>query len=63
MTHLAEAVGIDLAVTRAMIEITGLMLGRDYWSLGPQLADWGLADMELAQVKEFVMTGRHSAEN
>ena len=34
MVRLGEALGVDLPVTRAMVEIMGVMLQRDYWAEG-----------------------------
>ena len=34
MVRLGEALGIDLPVTRAMVEVMGVMLQRDYWAEG-----------------------------
>ena len=34
MVRLGEALGMDLPVTRAMVEVMGVMLQRDYWSEG-----------------------------
>ena len=34
MVRLGEALGVDLPVTRAMVEVMGVMLQRDYWARG-----------------------------
>jgi opine dehydrogenase len=57
MVRLADSLGVELAGTKAMVEIMGVMLGKDYWSLGPQLADLGLDGLNLTQVRNLVMTG------
>ena len=38
MVRLGEALGVDLPVTRAMVEVMGVMLQRDYWTEGLDLA-------------------------
>jgi opine dehydrogenase len=59
MARLADVAGVELGATKAMIEIMGVMLGVDYWDMGASLADLGLAGLNLAQIKQFVMTGDH----
>ena len=58
MVRLGEALGIELPVTRAMVEIMGVMLQRDYWAEGLQLEDLGLHGLDLDGVRRFVMSGR-----
>jgi opine dehydrogenase len=58
MVRLGEALGIDLPVTRAMVEVMGVMLQRDYWAEGLDLADIGLDGLDLEGVRRFVVTGR-----
>jgi len=57
MVRLGEALGIDLPVTRAMVEVMGVMLQRDYWAEGLQLADLGLESLDLEGVRRFVASG------
>ncbi len=58
MVRLGEALGIDLPVTRAMVEVMGTMLGRDYWAEGLDLGAIGLEGLDLEGVRRYVMTGR-----
>jgi len=58
MVRLGEALGIDLPVTRAMVEVMGVMLQRDYWAEGLDLADLGLDGLDLEGVRRFVVSGR-----
>ncbi len=57
MVRLGEALGVDLPVTRAMVHIMGVMLQRDYWAEGVDLAALGLDGLDLEGIKRFVMTG------
>jgi opine dehydrogenase len=58
MVRLAGSLGIDLAVTRAMVDIMGTMLDVDYWGSGVSLAEMNLEGLSLSQVKQYVMTGQ-----
>jgi len=58
MVRLGEALGIELPVTRAMVEVMGVMLRRDYWAEGLDLAAIGLDGLDLEGVRSYVMTGR-----
>jgi opine dehydrogenase len=58
MVRLGAALGIELPLTRAMVEVMGVMLGRDYWAEGLQLQALGLDDLDLAGIRRFVTTGR-----
>ena len=58
MVRLGAALGIDLPVTRAMVDIMGVMLRRDYWAEGVDLAALGLDGLDLGGITRFVMTGR-----
>ncbi len=55
MVRLGEALGIDLPVTRAMVEVMGVMLQRDYWAEGLDLAAIGLDGLDLEGVRRFVI--------
>ena len=57
MVRLGEALGVDLPVTRAMVDIMGVMLQRDYWAEGLDLAAMGLDGLDIDGVKRFVTTG------
>jgi opine dehydrogenase len=57
MVRLGEALGIDLPVTRAMVQVMGVMLQRDYWAEGLDLADLGLDGLDLEGVRRFVISG------
>jgi hypothetical protein len=56
--RLGEELGIDLPVTRAMVEVMGVMLQRDYWAEGLDLAALGLDGLDLEGVRRFVVSGR-----
>jgi opine dehydrogenase len=58
MVRLGEALGVDLPVTRAMVEVMGVMLQRDYWAEGIDLAAIGLDGLDLEGVRRFVTTGK-----
>ncbi len=57
MVRLGQALGVDLPVTRAMVDIMGVMLQRDYWAEGIDLAALGLDGLELEGIKRFVIKG------
>ena len=58
MVRLGEALGVELPVTRAMVDVMGVMLERDYWREGIDLAALGLEGLGLEQIKRYVTTGR-----
>lgn len=58
MVRLAESLGVEMPVTRAMVEIMGVFLQKDYWQRGLSLTDLGLAGRDAADVRRFVTTGR-----
>lgn len=58
MVRLGEALGVDLPVTGAMVEVMGVMLQRDYWAEGLDLAAIGLDGLDIEGVRRFVETGR-----
>jgi len=58
MVRLGEAVGVDVSLTRGMVEVFGAMLGRDYWSEGVGLEALGLDRLDADEIREYVMTGR-----
>ena len=57
MVRLASALSVDLPVTRAMVDIMGVMLQHDYWTEGLSLSAIGLDGLDLDGVRRFVMTG------
>ncbi len=57
LVRLGEAVGLELGATRSMVEIMGVMLGVDYWSMGATLGDLGLHGLSLPKVMAYVTTG------
>jgi opine dehydrogenase len=58
MVRLGDALGVDLPITRAMVDIMGVMLQRDYWAEGLTLEALGLAGLGREEINDFVMTGR-----
>jgi len=58
MVRLGAALGVELPVTRGMVDVMGAMLERDYWSKGLQLSDLGLAGLGAAGIRRYVITGR-----
>jgi len=57
MVRLAEALGVEMPVTRAMVEVCGVMLERDYWQLGLSLDELGLDGMTASEIIRYVETG------
>jgi opine dehydrogenase len=58
MVRIGEAVGVDLPITRAMFDIMGAMLQRDYWREGIGLSALGMEGLDGDGIREYVMTGR-----
>ena len=58
MVRLGAALGIELPVTRGMVDVMGAMLERDYWAEGLELADLGLAGLDAACMGRYVATGQ-----
>jgi len=58
MVLLGAALGVDLPLTRGMVDVYGTMLARDYWSEGVGLEALGLDGLDTAGVREYVMTGQ-----
>ncbi len=52
--RLAESLGVDMPLTRGMIEVTGCMIQKDYWNMGLTLEDINLAGLDAAGVMERV---------
>jgi|GEM_PF-1369655 len=57
MVRLAEAIGVEVGATRAMVEAMGIMLDVDYWALGPTLAELSLGGLDADGIRHFVITG------
>lgn len=57
MVRLGAALGIELPVTRGMVDVMGAMLERDYWAEGLSLAAIGLDGLDLAGIRRYVTTG------
>jgi opine dehydrogenase len=57
MVRLAAQIGVELPVTRGMVDVMGVMLGRDYWAQGLRLDQLGLDGMDVADIRRFVTTG------
>jgi len=58
MVRLGDALGVELPVTRGIVDIMGVMLERDYWAEGLELRDLGLDCLDIEGIRQFVMTGR-----
>jgi hypothetical protein len=58
MVRLGAALGIELPVTRDMVDVMGAMLEHDYWAEGLQLADLGLDGLDAEGIRRYVTTGR-----
>ncbi len=58
MVRLAVQIGVELPVTRGMVDVMGAMLERDYWAEGLSLADLGLEGLDVAGIRRYVTTGK-----
>ena len=57
MVRLGAALGVELPVTRGMVDVFGVMLGRDYWAEGVELDALGLDGLDVHGIRRFVQTG------
>lgn len=57
MVRLGESIGVELPRTRAMVEVLGVMLGRDYWAEGLRLEALGLDGLDAKGIRRYVTTG------
>jgi opine dehydrogenase len=57
MVRLGAALGVELPVTRGMVDIMGVMLGRDYWSEGLRLDALGLSGLDADGIRRYVESG------
>jgi opine dehydrogenase len=57
MLRLAAQIGVELPVTRGMVDVMGAMLGRDYWAEGVGLSDLGLDGLDVNGIRRYVRTG------
>lgn len=58
MAQLGDSMGIDLPITKAMIEVMGAIMGRNYWKTGIQLEKLGLAGLTVERIQKYVMSGQ-----
>ncbi len=57
MVELADAAGIDMAVTRSMITVMGTILGKNYWKMGAESGRLRLEGMSVAEIEDLFMNG------
>lgn len=57
MLELADAAGVDMPATRAMVTVMGIMLGKDYWELGAASGGLGLQGLTAAQIESLLVNG------
>lgn len=57
MVRLAAQIGVELPVTRGMVDVVGAMLGRDYWGEGLGLAEIGLEGLDAEGILRYVTAG------
>lgn len=57
MVRLAAQIGVELPVTRGMVDIVGAMLQRDYWAEGLGLAEIGLEGLDAEGILRYVTAG------
>jgi len=57
IASLAEVAGIPTPASRALVDISCALFGRDFWAEGRSLENLGLAGMTVEQIKEFVEIG------
>jgi opine dehydrogenase len=54
---LAKAVGVDTPIMNALIEIGGVIMGKNCWLEGRNLKKMGLASLNTEQIKNFLERG------
>ncbi len=57
LTQLGDKLGIPTPATKAMVELTGIMLNKDYWAMGVTLEQLGLADLNIEEILRYVGEG------
>ena len=57
LVKLGESLGIPTPVTRAMVEVFGVMMGRSYWESGIALSELGFSGLTAKQIERYVMEG------
>lgn len=55
--HLGAARGVNMPLTRSVIEMCGALLDKDFWATGRNLTTMGLADMRPQSFDRFLETG------
>lgn len=60
MEQLAEIVGLEVPVTKAMIEMLRIFTDYDYRANGLTLGDLGLAGLNKSQIIDYLINGRSS---
>jgi opine dehydrogenase len=58
MIHLGDLLGIDLPITKAMVEVAGAILAKNFWETGVRLEKIGLAGLDTKKIQKFVMHGK-----
>ena len=54
---LAEKLGVETPIMRALIALASAVNETDYWSVGRSLERLGMGGMSVEEVKSFVETG------
>jgi opine dehydrogenase len=54
---LGKAVGVDTPIMNALIEIGGVIMGKNCWLEGRNLKKMGLANLNTEQIKNFLERG------
>ena len=57
---LGEQVGVPMPATRTIVDLAGLMTGRDFWAEGFTTEKQGLGELSGGELLDFVQTGRSS---
>lgn len=57
ITRIADKLGLPMPLTKGMIEVTGAMLAKNYWSMGVTLEQLGLADLTADQIVQLATNG------
>lgn len=55
--ELAALAGVPTPLMRGLVDLAGLLVGRDYWTSGRTLAALGVAGLSLARLAEYVQEG------
>ena len=58
LTRLADKLGLPMPITKGMVEVTSVMLDKDYWKMGVTLEQLGLNGLDADGIMRYAQEGR-----